>query len=158
MSGHELFHRHPGNPILTAGDWPYPANAVFNPAAVRIDETTILWLASRTLGGSLTSPSPGLATGSTTGVSGQSRSWLPTPGSKARCGDSRTRGPCGSKSSTASSLLVRPDGPAGPAVYLATTQDFSSVERHGIVVTPEDKNAAILPSALTGNGFSSIDP
>ena len=41
-------------------------------------------------------------------------------------------------------------GPAGPAVYLATTQDFSSVERHGIVVTPEDKNAAILPERVGG--------
>src|SRR4029077_7956643 len=31
-------------------------------------------------------------------------------------------------------------GPAGPAVFLATTRDFSSVDRHGIVVSPEDKN------------------
>ena len=42
MSDRELFHRHPGNPILTAGDWPYPVNAVFNPAAVRSEGTTVL--------------------------------------------------------------------------------------------------------------------
>ena len=30
MRARELFERHPGNPILTAADWPYPANAVFN--------------------------------------------------------------------------------------------------------------------------------
>jgi predicted GH43/DUF377 family glycosyl hydrolase len=41
-------------------------------------------------------------------------------------------------------------GPAGPAVYLATTRDFSSVDRHGIVVSPEDKNAAILPERVDG--------
>lgn len=26
----ELFVRHPGNPILTAADWSYPVNNVFN--------------------------------------------------------------------------------------------------------------------------------
>ena len=29
----ELFHRHPGNPVLSAADFPYPMNSVFNPGA-----------------------------------------------------------------------------------------------------------------------------
>ena len=41
-------------------------------------------------------------------------------------------------------------GPAGPAVFLATTEDFNSVERHGIVRTPDDKNAALLPDRVDG--------
>ncbi len=41
-------------------------------------------------------------------------------------------------------------GPAGPAVYLATTKDFTSIERRGIVVSPEDKNAALLPERVDG--------
>src|SRR6185437_8586639 len=41
-------------------------------------------------------------------------------------------------------------GPAGPAVFLATTEDFRTVERHGIVKQPEDKNAALLPSRIDG--------
>ena len=41
-------------------------------------------------------------------------------------------------------------GPAGPAVFLATTEDFRSVERHGIVRHPEDKNAALLPHRIDG--------
>jgi predicted GH43/DUF377 family glycosyl hydrolase len=41
-------------------------------------------------------------------------------------------------------------GPSGPAVFLATTEDFSSVERHGIVRQPEDKNAALLPQRVGG--------
>ena len=41
-------------------------------------------------------------------------------------------------------------GPAGPAVYLATTEDFRSVERLGIVRQPEDKNAALLPERIDG--------
>jgi predicted GH43/DUF377 family glycosyl hydrolase len=41
-------------------------------------------------------------------------------------------------------------GPAGPAVFLATTEDFRTVERHGIVRQPEDKNAALLPHRIDG--------
>src|SRR5258708_4903682 len=38
-----LFERHPSNPILTALDWPYPINTVFNAAATRLpDKTTLL--------------------------------------------------------------------------------------------------------------------
>ena len=42
-------------------------------------------------------------------------------------------------------------GPAGPAVSLATTEDFQTVERHGIIRQPEDKNAALLPRRIDGN-------
>ena len=41
-------------------------------------------------------------------------------------------------------------GPAGPAVYLATTEDFHTVVRHGIIRQPEDKNAALLPHRIDG--------
>jgi predicted GH43/DUF377 family glycosyl hydrolase len=41
-------------------------------------------------------------------------------------------------------------GPAGPAVFLATTEDFASVERYGIVRQPDDKNAALLPHRIDG--------
>ncbi len=44
-SQHEvLFHRHEANPILTAADWPYPVNSVFNPGAVRLQDGTTLLL------------------------------------------------------------------------------------------------------------------
>ena len=42
MSARELFERHPANPILTAEDWPYPVNAVFNPAAADVAGETVL--------------------------------------------------------------------------------------------------------------------
>ena len=38
-----MFERSPAKQILTAADWPYPANAIFNPGAVRLaDGTTLL--------------------------------------------------------------------------------------------------------------------
>ena len=42
MTGADLFTRHAGNPILTAADWPYPVNAVMNPAAAIVDGQTVL--------------------------------------------------------------------------------------------------------------------
>jgi beta-1,4-mannooligosaccharide phosphorylase len=45
-------------------------------------------------------------------------------------------------------------GPAGPAVFLATTEDFRTVERYGVIRHPEDKNAALLPIGSTADGCS----
>src|SRR4030042_6189757 len=46
MNNHhlELFKRHERNPILTAADWPYPANSVFNPGATLLHDGTTLLL------------------------------------------------------------------------------------------------------------------
>ncbi len=46
MNNHhpELFHRHKLNPILTAADWPYPVNSVFNPGATLLPDGTTLLL------------------------------------------------------------------------------------------------------------------
>ena len=38
----ELFYRHGGNPILTARDWPYAVNTVFNAGACQSGEETVL--------------------------------------------------------------------------------------------------------------------
>jgi len=38
----ELFQRHPKNPILTAKNWPYPANSVFNPGATSFQDKILL--------------------------------------------------------------------------------------------------------------------
>ncbi|MCK4851275.1 MAG: glycosidase, partial [Phycisphaerae bacterium] len=38
----DLFNRFEDNPILSPTDWPYPANAVFNPAAICLNGQTLL--------------------------------------------------------------------------------------------------------------------
>ena len=40
----ELFTRHSGNPVLTATDWPYESNTVFNPGATLLPDGTTLLL------------------------------------------------------------------------------------------------------------------
>ena len=40
---------------------------------------------------------------------------------------------------------------SGPGVSLALTQDFHTFERFGVIMSPEDKDAAILPHRIGGN-------
>ncbi len=39
-----LFHRHASNPLLTAKDWPYSMNSVFNPGATLLPDGSTLLL------------------------------------------------------------------------------------------------------------------
>jgi predicted GH43/DUF377 family glycosyl hydrolase len=147
----ELFQRHPANPILTAEDWPYPANAVFNPGAAEVNGTTVVLARVEDLTGisHLTvarsengiddwsvEPEPLLAP--TDGV--ESEQW--------GLEDART---VWVPELDKWVITCTAYGPRGPAVFLATTDDFATVERHGIVKQPEDKNAALLPDRVDGN-------
>ena len=38
----------------------------------------------------------------------------------------------------------------GPGVSLALTEDFHSFERYGMIMSPEDKDAALLPHRIGG--------
>ena len=146
----ELFGRHPGNPILTAADWPKPVNVVFNPAAAVVGGETVLLARVETLTGiseltvarsangvdawrvepePLLAPSGGVES-EQWGFEDARAVWVPELDRFA--------------------ITCTAYGPAGPAVSLATTKDFVSVERHGIVMGPEDKNAALLPERVAG--------
>jgi predicted GH43/DUF377 family glycosyl hydrolase len=39
----------------------------------------------------------------------------------------------------------------GPGVALALTKDFRSFERYGVIMQPEDKDAALLPHRINGS-------
>ncbi|RDI75442.1 putative glycosylase [Gaiella occulta] len=150
MSDRELFHRHPANPILTADEWPYPVNTVFNPAAAQLGGTTVILARAE----DLTGISHLTVARSPNGVDGWAIDPLPllspTDGiASEQWGFEDPR------------VVFAPElgrwvitctayGPAGPAVYLATTEDFLTVERHGIVCHPDDKNAALLPQRVDG--------
>lgn len=150
MSAGELFVRHPENPILGAEDWPTPVNVVFNAAAAVVGGETVLLARVEDLrgishlavarsadgvGGWRVDPEPLLAP--IAGVA--SEAWGFEDARAVWVED------LGRFVITCTSY-----GPAGPAVFLATTEDFTSVERHGIVVAPENKNAAILPERVGG--------
>jgi predicted GH43/DUF377 family glycosyl hydrolase len=146
----ELFQRHRGNPILTASDWPTPVNAVFNPAAAVVDGETVVVArvedrrgishlgvarSADGLDGWSVDPQPLLAPSPEIeheqwGFEDPRAVWAPELDRWV--------------------ITCTAYGPSGPAVYLATTTDFRSVERIGIICQPEDKNAAILPERVDG--------
>jgi predicted GH43/DUF377 family glycosyl hydrolase len=150
MKSRERFHRHPANPILTAADWPYPVNAVFNPAAAQLGEATVLLARVE----DLTGISHLSVARSGDGVDG----WTIDPEpllAPAEGVESEQWGFEDARVVFVDELdrwviTCTAYGPAGPAVYLATTSDFTTVERHGIVRQPEDKNAALLPQRIDG--------
>ena len=150
MSDGELFRRHPGNPILTAEDWPYPVNAVFNPAAAAVDGQTALLARVEDRRGI----SHLAVARSRNGIDGWTVDAAPLLAPDEAIAseqwgfeDART---VWVDELDRWVITCTAYGPAGPGVYLATTADFRSVERYGIVRQPEDKNAALLPHRIDG--------
>jgi predicted GH43/DUF377 family glycosyl hydrolase len=150
VSGRELFQRHPGNPILTAEDWPYPANAVFNPAAAQIDGSTILLVRVESLAGISHLTVARSPNGLDDWRIATAPLLAPEAGIESEAWGFEDARTVWVEELNRFVITCTSYGPAGPAVYLATTRDFLSVDRHGIVVNPEDKNAAVLPERVNG--------
>jgi len=146
----ELFERHAGNPILTAADWPYPANAVFNPAAAVVDGETVILARVEDLRGI----SHLSVARSANGVDG----WTVDPEPLLAPADGIESEQWGFEDPRVVwlpelerwAITCTSYGPLGPAVYLAMTSDFRTVERHGVIKRAEDKNAALLPERIDG--------
>lgn len=147
-----LFHRNKLNPILTANNWPYPINSVFNAGATLLqDGTTLLLCRVEDRSGI----SHFCAARSANGVDGWAIDPKPTllpdsekfPEELWGIEDPRiTFVPELKKYVIAYTAYTRD----GPGVALATTEDFIAFERMGIILPPDDKDAALLPKKING--------
>ena len=148
----QLFTRHPGNPLLVREKWPYPINSVFNAGAVRLGDGDTLLLcrvedrsgfshlcAARSANGVddwRIDPEPTLAANPRDypeeiwGIEDPRITYVPELEQYAVAYTSFARG--------------------GPGVSLALTKDFRSFERLGVIMSPEDKDAALLPRRIEG--------
>lgn len=148
----ELFHRHPNNPILTAADWPYPVNSVFNAGATLLPDGTTLLLcrvedrrglshlcAARSANGvdhwrvderPTLAPDPDRFPEELWGIEDPRITFVPELEQYAVVYTAFTRD--------------------GPGVAMAMTRDFASFERLGVIMSPEDKDAALLPRRIDG--------
>lgn len=149
----ELLHRHPGNPLLTAADWPYPVNTVFNCGATRLADGTTLLLcrvedrrglshltAARSengVDGWRIDPQPTLLPDAARypeelwGIEDPRLTYVPELEQYAVVYTAYSRG--------------------GPGVSLALTRDFVTFERYGNIMPPEDKDAALFPHRIGDN-------
>lgn len=144
----ELFSRYEGNPILTADDWPHTVNAVLNPAAVQFEGETLLLVRVEDRTGFSHLAVARSADGLTGWTVDHNRSLLPDLESHAECfgiEDPRiTR--CGDEYK----IVYTGYSNDGPLVCLASTRDFRTYERHGVLMPPEDKDAALFPRQFGG--------
>jgi predicted GH43/DUF377 family glycosyl hydrolase len=148
----QLFLRHDLNPILSAANWPYQINSVFNPGATRLaDGTTLLLCRVEDRRGLSHLCAARSANGIDAWQIDPKPTLLPDPEHYPEeiwgIEDPRiTYVPELSKYVIAYTAYSH----GGPAVALALTEDFHYFERYGIVMPPEDKDAALLPYHING--------
>ena len=151
-TGLPLFTRYPGNPILTQDNWPYPINSVMNAGAAKLADGTTLLLcrvedrrglshlcSARSVNGIdnwVIDPSPTMPADPYAfpdeiwGIEDPRITYVPELEQYAVAYTSFARG--------------------GPGVSLALTKDFLEFERFGVIMPPEDKDAALLPRRIGG--------
>ncbi|MFQ3586870.1 MAG: glycosidase [Fimbriimonadaceae bacterium] len=147
-----LFVRHPQNPVLHAGMWPYPVHSVFNPGVARLPDGHTLLLCRCE---SRTGQSHMTAARSADGVAGWEIDGEPTfapdplahPEEKWGAEDARITY---LEEIGKYAVAYAAYGEPGAAVALALTEDFRTFERLGVVSPAWDKDAALLPRRIGG--------
>src|SRR4030042_4092961 len=147
-----LLQRYKSNPILRASDWPYEVNSVFNPGAALLSDGTTLLLCRVEDRRGL---SHFCAARSANGVDGWKIDPRPTlipdpehfPEELWGIEDPRITYVPELKKYAVVYTAYSSDG---PGVALSLTHDFLHFERHGMIMQPEDKDAALLPRRING--------
>ena len=149
-SPERIFVRHPSNPLITAGDLPYQANAVFNAGVADFEKEVLLLVRVESCAGR----SHLIVARSKDGISNwrfEERALL-----HASQGHSYEENGVEDARLTwmedlnAWGIAYTAYSPYGPGVALAVTKDFKNTERIGMVFTPDDKNAALFPCKFNG--------
>ena len=152
-----LLHRSPSNPILTAREWPYPAHTVFNAGATLLaDGTTLLLCRVEDRRGH----SHLCAARSPNGVDGWVIDAEPTLRADPEHFPEELWGIEDPRITFVQELgtyviAYTAYGRDGPGVALALTDDFRRFKRYGLVMQPDDKDAALLPRRI-GKSFALV--
>jgi beta-1,4-mannooligosaccharide/beta-1,4-mannosyl-N-acetylglucosamine phosphorylase len=147
---HELFKRYPGNPIMTSENWPYPTNAVFNPAAARLNDETLLLIRVEDLRGF----SHLTVARSADGFTNWDIDDRPTLEADQSSREERwgLEDPrivwLEEQKQFAVTYVSFSEG--GPVVSLAITKNFQTFARLGSLLPPEDKDACLFPRRFNG--------
>src|SRR6476469_8702846 len=145
-----LFKRHANNPILTGADWPYPAHTVFNAGATLLSDGTTLLLCRVE---EYTGLSHLCAARSKNGIDNWQIDPEPTFAADPDNYPEELWGVEDPRITYVPELeeyiiTYTAYGPAGPGVSLAATRDFRQFRRLGVVMPPENKDAALFPKRL----------
>ena len=146
----ELFVRSECNPLIKASDMPYQANAVFNAAAADLGDEVLLLLRVESCSGR----SHLIVARSKDGVKDwrvEERALLhPAQNFPYEANGVEDCRITWMEELKVWGLAYTGYSHYGPGVVLATTKDFKTVERIGLVFPPNDKNAALFPRKING--------
>ncbi len=145
-----LFNRYSDNPILTPENWPYPANAVMNPAAVRLNDETLLLVRVEDMRGF----SHLTVARSRDGFTDWKIDAVPTmeadqDSSEERWGleDPRI---VWLQEQKQFAITYTSFSEGGPVVSLSITKNFNTFSKLGVLLPPEDKDACLFPRRFRG--------
>lgn len=154
LKGHDntyldLFVRHKNNPVLSAKDWPYPVNSVFNPG-VTLFQNKVLLLARAEDRRGFSHLTKAV---SENGIVNWMIDTKPTfeadpvnfPEEAWGVEDPRITWIAELEKYA---ITYTAFSESGPTVSLALTKDFIEFERMGSILPPEDKDAALFPRKL----------
>jgi predicted GH43/DUF377 family glycosyl hydrolase len=147
-----LFTRYSGNPILSRKNWSYPVNSVFNAGAVLLSDGDTLLLCRVEDRSGL---SHLCAARSENGINGWRIDAQPTLMASPQEYPEEIWGIEDPRITYLQELeqyavAYTSFARGGPGVSLALTKDFRSFERFGVIMPPEDKDAALLPRRING--------
>lgn len=146
-----IFHRYSQNPILKPRDWPYRLNAVFNPGAVKIDGETILVIRAEDMQGFSHFALARSKDGVTNWEIEKKPFMVPEPKKYPEeewgIEDPRI---VFVEEMQAYIITYVAYSYQGAVISLAKTTDFTSVEKIGRILPPEDKNACLFPEKIDG--------
>lgn len=146
----ELFKRYKNNPILTAKDWPYPINSVFNTGAINYKGKEILLLARCE---DFKGHSHLTVATSKNGFDNWHIDEQPTfvndPAQRETWGVEDPR-ITWLEEADLFAITYTAYSDDGPMVAIMTTKDFRTYERLGVAFPSENKDAAIFPRKING--------
>jgi predicted GH43/DUF377 family glycosyl hydrolase len=153
-----LLVRHEANPLLTAADWPYQINTVFNAGACRLpDGQTLLLCRVEECSGR----SHLCAARSDDGVNGWRIDRRPTLLPDAANHPQEVWGIEDPRVVWCDELEVylvtyTSFSRTGPGVSMAMTEDFVKFERVGVIMPPEDKDASMFPRRVASGRWAML--
>jgi predicted GH43/DUF377 family glycosyl hydrolase len=145
-----LFTRYQGNPIITPDNWPYPVNAVFNPAAIKLNAETLLLIRAEDMRGfshlTVARSSDGFT------------NWRIDPAPTMEADHSSREERWGLEDpriiwleeQNQFAITYTSFSEGGPVVSLAITKNFKTFARLGALLPPEDKDACLFPRRFRG--------
>ncbi|MBN1393016.1 MAG: hypothetical protein JW947_09470 [Sedimentisphaerales bacterium] len=146
----ELFTRYEGNPILTPGDWPYPVNSVFNPAAVKLNTEVLLLVRVEDMRGFSHLTVARSADGFTNWEIDPAPTMEADPHSHEEKWGLEDPRIVWLEEQKQFGITYTSFSEGGPVVSLAITKNFRTFARLGTLLPPEDKDACLLPRRVKG--------